>query len=177
MSSSNFAVDLSALDIVQRHPIGLEYEEPTGFIDLSAPAGSRNAASRGKRVWIYVQFAVGTITAGLAIARALGTATLTGCVAAPTSSLPSRIVGVAQGVLGDAVVVSYGWILREGVGLGQCDATGVIVDRPLVIDASTAGCMITSAGTTTATADGAIGWCLSTQAVAGTFAAQFNCRG
>jgi hypothetical protein len=177
MSSNNFAVDLSALDTAQQHPIGQEYEEPTGFIDLSAPSGSRNAASRGKRIWIYVQFATGAITAGQAIARALGTATLTGCVAAPINSLPSRIIGVAQGALGDAGAVSYGWILREGVGLGQCDATGVTVDQPLVIDGSTAGCMITSGGTTTATADGAIGWCLATRANAGTFAAQFNCRG
>ena len=177
MSSSNFAVDLGTLDTVQRHPIGQENEEPTGFIDTSAPSASRNAVSQGKRVWIYVEFAAAVVAAGAACARALGTKTLTGIVEAPTSSLPSRIVGVAQMALGNASVVTWGWILREGVGIGVCDATGVTVDRPMVIDTSTAGCFVCSAGTTTATADGAVGWCLETRADAGVFDAQFNCRG
>jgi len=177
MSSNNFAVDLSALDTVQRHPLGTEYEEPTGFIDLSAPSGSRNAVSRGKRIWIYVQIASGTtLTAGQTVSRAAGTATYENCVIGAVDCSPERIVGLAQGALGSAGAVTYGWVLREGVGLYVADTGGTTADRPLIAGNAVAGALDDSGGTTTDSAK-SIGWAITGGAAASTWVGRFRCRG
>lgn len=176
MSDSNFAVDLGTLDTTQRHPIGQEYTEPTGFIDISAPSASRNAASRGKRVWIYVQIAAGqAITAGQAVIRAAATATYENCVVSALDSSPERIVGLAQRTLGDAAV-SYGWLLREGVGNYVADTGGTTADRPLIAGNAAAGALDDSGGTTTDSAK-SIGWAITGGAATVVCQGRFRCRG
>lgn len=177
MSSNNFAVDLSALDTSQMHPLGQEYEEPTGFIDLSAPSGSRNAASRGKRIWIYVQIASGTtLTAGQTVSRAAGTSTYENCVISALDCSKERIVGLAQRTLGSASAVTYGWILREGVGLYVADTGGTTADRPLLAGNAAAGALDDSTGTTTDSAK-SIGWAITGGAAGSTFLGRFRCVG
>lgn len=170
----DFAVDLNETGTTQRHALGALYEEPTGFIDVSAPSASRNAVSQGRRIWIYVEFAAGqTITAGNHITRPSAVGTYTACTIAATSAIAGLVPGVAQRTHGDASSKTYGWILREGVGLGQCDATGVTLDQLLISDDSTAGCQKSQATDTAA----GIGIAIATRADAGTFAARFWCRG
>ena len=176
MSESNFAVDLGTLDLTQMSPIGLEYTEPTGFIDLSCPAASRNAASRGKRTWIYVQIAAGTtLAAGNPVIRAAGTSTYENCLISALDSSPERIVGIAQRALGNAAV-SYGWLLREGVGLYLADTAGVTADRPLIAGNAVAGTVDDSTGTTTDNAK-SFGWSITTALATATGTARFRCRG
>lgn len=176
MSSSNFAVDLGTLDLTQYHPIGLEYEEPTGFIDLSCPAASRNAASRGKRTWIYVQIAAGQVlTAGQAVIRAAGTSTYENCVISALDSSPERIVGLAQRTGGNAAV-SYLWLLREGVGLYVADTAGTTADQPLIAGNAAAGALDTTGGTTTDSAK-SIGWAITGGLATTVQTGRFRCRG
>lgn len=177
MSDSNFAVDLGTLDTVQYHPLGLEYVEPTGFIDQSAPSASRNAASRGKRVWKYVQFASGTtLTAGQGVARALGTSTYENCVLSPVDCSKERFIGFAQRALGAAGAVSYGWVLTEGVGLYVADTGGTTADRALIPGNGAAGAL-DDTGSSTADSAKSVGWAITGAAATGTATGRFKCVG
>lgn len=126
-------------------------------------------AETGEQVWIYVLNDSGsTIERGQAVSATASTAPYK-VSAAPVSSDPAVVVGVAQHDIGDD---QYGWILRKGTGEVLADGS-VTAGTALVISAGTAGSVTDTGGVTQAS----IGWSTEADAGATLVTARIDCRG
>jgi len=163
---SGFGDSLTTVGTVQLHPLGTIVVEP------ATQSGTR--ANQGEKHWIYVGNNSGApIALGHACTRTLGGPSPTNemyrITVAATSAPVSNVIGVAQAIIPDG---SYAFIARKGIATALADATGATTALPLVVDASTAGC-VSHGGAT----DPGFGQTLAGRAGAGTFTVYLDCKG
>lgn len=153
----------------QYHPLGMLYEQGPDEGD-NRESGSGTVSDRGRRVWIYVYNDSGSaIPKGTVCMPKSGTTTYN--VKASTTSLhPSLVVGVAQNAIPNG---SYGWLLREGVGLVTADTGGLSANTAIVPGDAVAG----TADNVAARTDASFGWCIVAATATNTAYCRINCIG
>lgn len=157
-STRTMGIEVTDVSTTQRLPLGFEYTEPAD-----------NTNDYGERTWIYVYNDSGSgIAANIAVMKKTAQSEYR-VILASTGAPPQRIVGVAQHAVAD---VSYGFVLKRGVGTATADAT-VTADLALITDGSTAGNVSHAAAITNA----GIGSTLAGRSGSGTLSVYLDCRG
>lgn len=119
---------------------------PTAVTDVDAtavyPLGDLRLeydATYGWRTWRYVfnDEAATAFAAGNLIARDATTVANGDGIVAPVSTAAARLLGVAQHAIAAG---SYGWILKNGIGLVKADTGGITADNALISGGDDVGC-------------------------------------
>jgi hypothetical protein len=170
MASTNLLIGaITDTDTVQRSPLGLLYEEPTGFGSDRDPAAGVQLVDRGQRIWIYVQ-AAATLAQGTVCVPNAGEERYIvrlSTFAAPQNS--SQVVGVAQHAIAAS---SFGWILRVGLGEVLADTGGITADIGIQVGNAVDGRADFAAATAPA-----FGWSTETVAATALATCRLNCVG
>ena len=158
---------LNTVYTAEQYGLGSVYLEPSEEVAANGSGVSSDVTwslLKGDREWVFIK-ATSAIKIGDVVVQTSG-APFEGAPVAGAEAKRATLLGVADHAIAAS---SYGWVIRKGVGVIRCDASGggksVTQNAPLVTDATAGECKNASG---TIIADAVIG--LALEANGGTLA-------